>query len=108
MRTPLETEEVALRDAYPRLRSRSSRQRAQDVCKSDGVRAQAGSPTRAVPEVIGYSESGEIRWVGRVDDVVRCRIIASELFQSREQLTAVLIAKADKWIAAQAGFGPLN
>lgn len=42
------------------------------------------------------------------EDVARCRIVASELFQSREQLTAVLIAKADRWIAAQSGFGPLN
>ena len=44
----------------------------------------------------------------RRDDVARCRIVASELFRSKEELTAALIAKADRWIAAQAGFGPLN
>ena len=42
------------------------------------------------------------------DEVSRSRIVASELFQSREHLIAVLIARADKWISAQTGFGPLR
>jgi cysteine synthase len=60
--------------------------------------------------VTSIDGAGRVSGVAQIlrDVVVRCRIVASEAFESQERLAAVLIAKADRWIAAQAGFGPLN
>ena len=57
--------------------------------------ADASGPMQAVAEV-------------HRDGITRCRIVVTECFATKERMAAVLIAKADKWISAQAGFGPLR
>jgi hypothetical protein len=39
------------------------------------------------------------------DGVCRCRLTACQVFDTPQQAIAVLVAKADKWIALQASFG---
>jgi hypothetical protein len=36
--------------------------------------------------------------------VSRCRLTTSAVFDTRQQLIAVMVAKADKWVALQASF----
>ena len=38
------------------------------------------------------------------DGVSRCRLTTSAVFDTRQQLVAVMVAKADKWLALQASF----
>ena len=38
------------------------------------------------------------------DGVSRCRLTTSVAFDSRQQLIAVMVAKADKWVGLQASF----
>ena len=38
------------------------------------------------------------------DGVSRCRLTTSVAFDSRQQLIAVMAAKADRWVALQASF----
>ena len=37
-------------------------------------------------------------------DGARCRLTTSAVFDTRQQLIAVMVAKADKWVALQAAF----
>jgi hypothetical protein len=38
------------------------------------------------------------------DGVLRCRLTTSAVFDNRQQLMAVMVAKADNWVASQASF----
>ena len=38
------------------------------------------------------------------DGVSRCRLTTSVAFDNRQQLIAVMVAKADKWVGLQASF----
>ena len=38
------------------------------------------------------------------DGVSRCRLTTSAVFDTRQQLKAVMVAKADKWVALQASY----
>lgn len=38
------------------------------------------------------------------DGVSRCRLTTSTVFDTHQQLIAVMVAKADKWVALQASF----
>jgi hypothetical protein len=38
------------------------------------------------------------------EGVSRCRLTTSVAFDNRQQLIAVMVAKADKWVALQASF----
>jgi len=38
------------------------------------------------------------------DGVLRCKLLGSTVFDTRNHLIAVMVAKADKWVALQASF----
>ena len=40
------------------------------------------------------------------DGISRCQVTSSEVFDTRQHLIAVMVAKADKWVALQASFAP--
>jgi len=49
--------------------------------------------------------SGGAAYISR-DGAPRCRLTTAATFDTPRQLIAVMIAKADKWVAVQAAFAP--